>query len=771
MKAKVSRGNGFRGALEYVLDAAKGAEIVGGVMSGSTPRELAREFSASRALRPDIKRPVWHCSLSLPPGERLSAKKWSAIAADFMQRMGFSDATQYVVVRHRDTKHSHVHIIASRVGLDGSVWLGKWEARRAIEATQGLEREHGLTLTPGLGSARAERRKLTDKEINMAIRTGKEPPRQQLQRILDEAIKDAPTALELAERLVAAGVGVRANIAKTGKMSGFSFGIDGIWFKGSSLGDKYKWSSLQKAGVTYDEARDRAGLERLSAAVADRGERAHAAAGREPDAERVTSVAGRASDTPVADDRTAADDLVRRAESDSSVRRDYSSAESSDRLDSVADHTAGDGSDRSASKAHRASGGNDLENRERSAENRNGNISTQARDTKYDRSHARSEDPVVLASGDANSGRNSQRGRSGDWAARFKRASAAKRNAAQGRNFGQNLGQSNGSRTKVPSSDIESVKRLDPTPYLTACGYEVKKEGRHYSVRLKGDELYRITRKNNGIYLWCDRYGNTGGDNIDLAREIEPGIKFAEAVYKLLGNPRVTQTPIQQIRRVPPTLPIPSQDDIKAGRAYLKNVRKISDDTIHYAEKQKFLRYCEGGILFVGYSADKKAMNVTKRSIVSAEKRDLRGSDKSYPPILPGDPAKVWIVEGGVDALALHDIAKRRGEMPPTVIVSGGAAIRSFLENPHVQELLKKADVTIALENEKDEETQRRTDALHQKQADRVYEITGKKPSFYRHDTCKDIAELNEKEQQRQKTHYRARTLERDRDYGMDFGM
>ncbi|WP_373870453.1 hypothetical protein, partial [Aeromonas caviae] len=25
--------------------------------------------------------------------------------------------------------------MASRVGLDGKVWLGQWEARRAIEAT------------------------------------------------------------------------------------------------------------------------------------------------------------------------------------------------------------------------------------------------------------------------------------------------------------------------------------------------------------------------------------------------------------------------------------------------------------------------------------------------------------------------------------------------------------------------------------------------------------------------------------------------------------
>ncbi|WP_223930823.1 hypothetical protein, partial [Aeromonas caviae] len=37
--------------------------------------------------------------------------------------------------------------------------------------------------------------------------------------------------------------------------------------------------------------------------------------------------------------------------------------------------------------------------------------------------------------------------------------------------------------------------------------------------------------------LWCDRYGNDGGDNIDLVREIEPGTGYAEAVYRLSGAP------------------------------------------------------------------------------------------------------------------------------------------------------------------------------------------------------------------------------------------
>ena len=95
MKAKVSRGSGFRGVLNYVFDMgkqvtlAKNAERVGGNMAGNDPRELSREFSVVRQLRLDIVKPVWHCSLTLPVDERLSAERWEVVAADFMQRMGF----------------------------------------------------------------------------------------------------------------------------------------------------------------------------------------------------------------------------------------------------------------------------------------------------------------------------------------------------------------------------------------------------------------------------------------------------------------------------------------------------------------------------------------------------------------------------------------------------------------------------------------------------------------------------------------------------------
>jgi hypothetical protein len=300
------------------------------------------------------------------------------------------------------------------------------------------------------------------------------------------------------------------------------------------------------------------------------------------------------------------------------------------------------------------------------------------------------------------------------------------------------------------------------------------------SVQVNGDELYRLTPKTDG-WLWCDRYKNYGGDNIDLVREIEPGTKFTEAIYKLQGAPSVEpqQRPASP-SRVPPRMPLEGPIEQAQGRDYLKD-RGISQRTIEHAEKSGMMQYCDGAVLFVGRDDSGKAQNVTRRAIDETDpvqKRDLKGSDKQFAPILPGDPAKVWIVEGGTDALALHDIARRRDQPPPTVIISGGANVRSFLDNPEVQEILQKADkVTICGENEKDEEAQERADAGHQRQADRVKEISGREPEQWTPETKdKDLAALNARQQtqvyqaRQQMDELMKQHREREQDRGQDRG-
>ena len=268
MKAKVNRGNGFSGLIFYAFggENTKRGEIVGGNMSGKNEAALIKEFALVRRLRPDAIRPVWHCSLSVPKGEKLSADAWKSMCKAFMKKMGFSDFHPYVVVRHSDTDHDHVHIIASRIGIDSKLWHGKWEVRTAIEATQVLEKEHGLTITKGLSLERSSKKNPSNAEVQISEKTGEEPPRVRLQRWVDELVLTRPTALKFAEMLRDRGVTVRANIASTGTMNGFSFAVDGIAFKGSDLGKSYTWAGLQARGVTYDQKRD-AGLSEYRAGV------------------------------------------------------------------------------------------------------------------------------------------------------------------------------------------------------------------------------------------------------------------------------------------------------------------------------------------------------------------------------------------------------------------------------------------------------------------------------------------------------------------------
>lgn len=257
MKAKImNRGAGFRGVLDYAYKST--AVVIGGNMSGTNARDLATEFGVARQMRPDVEKPVWHCSLSLPAGEKISDEKWLKIADKFMKDMEFTSLNQYHVVKHQDTDNQHIHIIANRVGLDGSLWYGKREALKAIDLTQKLEKEFGLVATVGLENKNGKK-SLTKGEIEMSLRTGDAPAKQILQNTIDTALGskgNKQSIFAFMERLEKADIKVIPNVAKTGKMNGFSFECGGVYFKGSQLGKKYSWNELIKRGVTYEQDRE-----------------------------------------------------------------------------------------------------------------------------------------------------------------------------------------------------------------------------------------------------------------------------------------------------------------------------------------------------------------------------------------------------------------------------------------------------------------------------------------------------------------------------------
>jgi hypothetical protein len=275
MIAKAIKGMGFRGALEYDLNKERG-RVIDTNMSGSTPRALAHEFGEIRKLRPGLNKAVLHVSLSAAPGEHLSDAQWTAIAGRYLEGMGM-DRNQYVVTRHNDTEHEHVHLVVNRIQFDGQVTSDSHDYRRQEVLMRGIERDFGLQRVPP--SKEVLRHAATKGEIEQSLRTGEASTRQRLQQLCDGAVRNCASFSEYAARLEAAGVTLVPVLQMEGtRLSGLSYQLDGVMMKGSDLGRGYSPMGLAKRGVSYDKERDHAAvgrcLERGTAGgvgAADRG--------------------------------------------------------------------------------------------------------------------------------------------------------------------------------------------------------------------------------------------------------------------------------------------------------------------------------------------------------------------------------------------------------------------------------------------------------------------------------------------------------------------
>ncbi|MFS0518985.1 relaxase/mobilization nuclease domain-containing protein, partial [Nostoc sp. UIC 10607] len=268
-----TKGRGFRGLLNY-LESQKDAKLIGGNMGGNNARALAREFKISRQLNPEADRVVYHASLSLPENERLDEPTWNELANRYLEEMGF-DSNQYVVYRHSNTEHDHIHICASRIRLDnGKIVHDSWDYKRSETIIRQLELDYGLQQTqssheklsrnPSIGQQKRLERE-HEEYINGERLTPQERPiKQQLQELIDRATIDKLTMPKLVERLQLQGVEVRHGLTRNGKSKGISYSWNDQKFSGTSLGPAYTFPGLQKhKGIDYQPQRDDEHIEHL----------------------------------------------------------------------------------------------------------------------------------------------------------------------------------------------------------------------------------------------------------------------------------------------------------------------------------------------------------------------------------------------------------------------------------------------------------------------------------------------------------------------------
>ena len=126
------------------------------------------------------------------------------LAQEYMREMKITD-TQYIIVRHQDREHPHVHIVFNRIDNNGKTISDRNDMYRNEQVCKKLKAKHGLYFAGGKEQVKQHRLKEPDKskyEIYTAVKNeiGKSRNWQQLQERLAEKVlpsgsneRDRPT--------------------------------------------------------------------------------------------------------------------------------------------------------------------------------------------------------------------------------------------------------------------------------------------------------------------------------------------------------------------------------------------------------------------------------------------------------------------------------------------------------------------------------------------------------------------------------------------------
>ena len=175
MIAKIMKGSGFKGVINYILEPKKGTELIDslGVRTDGI-NHIVQSFIDQTELNPRVSKVVGHISLSfsVQDSPKLNNEWMAQIAREYMEKMGIKD-TQYIIGRHFDKEHPHIHIAFNRIDNNGKTISDRNDRFRSEKICKELTAKHGLYFADGKEKVKEHRLKEPDKtkyEIYQALK-------------------------------------------------------------------------------------------------------------------------------------------------------------------------------------------------------------------------------------------------------------------------------------------------------------------------------------------------------------------------------------------------------------------------------------------------------------------------------------------------------------------------------------------------------------------------------------------------------------------------
>jgi len=234
MIGKIVKGRSFKGCVSYVLDNKEATLLASDGVLATDKESIINSFYMQSLLNPNLSKCVGHIPLAFSPEdkERMTDQFMERLAKEYMKAMGIEN-TQYVIVRHNNTNHSHLHIVFNRVDNDGKTISDKNDCYRNEKVCKQLKDKYNLTYGKGKD------------EVNVQKLKGAEQTKYEIYHAIKAILPKAKNWQQFESLLDKQGISIEyKRKGRTNEIQGISFKKDNHSFKGSEIDRKFSYSKL-----------------------------------------------------------------------------------------------------------------------------------------------------------------------------------------------------------------------------------------------------------------------------------------------------------------------------------------------------------------------------------------------------------------------------------------------------------------------------------------------------------------------------------------------
>ncbi|MDR0332444.1 MAG: relaxase/mobilization nuclease domain-containing protein [Dysgonamonadaceae bacterium] len=247
MIAKIVKGKSFKGVVNYILDKAKQTELLATEGVRHKSREsIIRSFVTQTELNPRVAKTVGHISLdfSAQDKDKLTNAIMVQIANEYLNAMGIKN-TQYIIARHHDKEHPHIHIVFNRIDNNGKTISDKNDRYQSERICKELTKKHSLYFAQGKENVKRHRLKEPDKT------------KYEIYDALKVAVSKCKSWKELHKALEKNGITINFKYkGNTDEVQGIRFEKNGYTFNGSKIDRQFSYSKIDFQLKQNEKAQD-----------------------------------------------------------------------------------------------------------------------------------------------------------------------------------------------------------------------------------------------------------------------------------------------------------------------------------------------------------------------------------------------------------------------------------------------------------------------------------------------------------------------------------